>query len=48
MKKNNSQSSNKNYSDLTPVVVYENADIQKKQIYLENKGRSGIYLYGKI
>jgi hypothetical protein len=45
MKKNNSQSSNKNNSDLTPVakrVVYENADIQKKQIYLENKGRSGI------
>jgi hypothetical protein len=30
MKKNNSQSSNKNYSDLTPVVVYENPDIQKK------------------
>jgi hypothetical protein len=40
--KNNIQLSAKNNS-LTPVVTYENPDIQKKQIYFENKGKSGIY-----
>jgi hypothetical protein len=39
-KKNNNLSSNPN---LTPVVVYENAKLQKKQIMAENKGKSGIY-----
>jgi hypothetical protein len=28
---------------LVGAAVYENPDIQKKQIYLENKGKSGIY-----
>jgi hypothetical protein len=41
--KNNIQLSTKNNS-LTPVATYENPDIQKKQIYSENKGKSGIYL----
>lgn len=40
---NNIQLSNQNNSDLTPVVVYENAELQKKQIKQENKGISGIY-----
>ncbi len=35
MKKNNCQLSNTN---ITPVVVYENAKLQKKQIIAENKG----------
>jgi hypothetical protein len=30
-------------NNFSPVAVYENPDIQKKQIYLENKGKSGIY-----
>jgi hypothetical protein len=45
MKKNNKkniQLSNQNNS-LTPVATYENPDIQKKQIYSENKGKAGIY-----
>jgi hypothetical protein len=40
--KNNIQLSTKNNS-LTLVATYENPDIQKDQIYLENKGKSGIY-----
>jgi len=28
---------------IQPVKVYENPDIQKKQIYLENKGKPGVY-----
>jgi hypothetical protein len=28
---------------IKPAVVYANADTQKKQILLENKGRSGVY-----
>jgi hypothetical protein len=36
----------KNNCDLTPVVVYENADIQKKQIYLENNQKSGFIYEG--
>ncbi len=37
MKKNNKN------KRLTPVATYENPDIQKDQIYSENKGKSGIY-----
>lgn len=28
---------------LNPVATYENPDIQKKQIYSDNKGKAGIY-----
>ena len=30
---------------LVPVVTYSNPDIQKDQIYFENKGKAGIYLW---
>lgn len=30
-------------NNLNPVVTYENADIQKEQIYCDNKGLCGIY-----
>ncbi len=33
----------KKLSNLNPVATYENADIQKDQIYYENKGKCGIY-----
>jgi hypothetical protein len=29
---------------LNPVAVYSNAELQKKQILEENRGKSGIYL----
>lgn len=29
----------------TPVKVYENADTQKQEIFQENKGKSGIYMW---
>jgi len=35
----------KNSNNFTPVAVYENPEIQKDQIYSENKGKSGIYLW---
>jgi hypothetical protein len=41
--KKNIQLSAKNNS-LTPVVTYENPEIQKKAIYSGNKGKSGIYI----
>jgi hypothetical protein len=41
--KNNIQLSTKNNS-LTPVATNENPDIQKKEIYFDNKGKSGIYM----
>lgn len=40
MKKNNNQSSNPN---ITPVVVYENAKLQKEQISDDNKSKCGVY-----
>jgi hypothetical protein len=30
-------------SELVPVAVYENSDLQKVDILKENKGKSGIY-----
>ena len=33
----------KKLSNLNPVATYENAEIQKDQIYYENKGKCGIY-----
>jgi hypothetical protein len=33
-----------NNSNIIPLVSYEYLDIQKKEIYKENKGKSGIYL----
>jgi len=27
-----------------PVKVYENAELEKKNIFLENKGKAGIYM----
>lgn len=30
-------------NNVNPVVVYSNADTQKKEIMEENRGRSGIY-----
>lgn len=41
------KNNNKNNS-LTPVVTYENPDIQKEQIYSENKGKSGIYKWTNL
>jgi len=31
-------------SELVPVAVYENSDLQKVDILKDNKGKSGIYL----
>lgn len=31
-----------------PVKVYNNADLQKKQILIENKGKSGVYRWTNI
>ena len=46
MKKNNCQLSNTN---ITPVVVYENAKLQKKQIIAENKGwKAGVSCWTNI
>jgi hypothetical protein len=42
--KNNIQLSTKKLDNLNPVATYENPVIQKKAIYSENKGKSGIYL----
>lgn len=36
--------SGKPINKFTPVLVYENADLLKVKIYLENKGKAGIYL----
>jgi hypothetical protein len=33
----------KNNNNFTPVATYENPVIQKKAIYSENNGKSGIY-----
>lgn len=33
----------KKFYTLNPVVTYENPDVQKDQIYFENKGNAGIY-----
>jgi hypothetical protein len=38
-----STSSDNNSNNLNPVATYSNPDIQKDQIYSENKGKSGIY-----
>lgn len=29
---------------IAPVAIYNNADIQKKQILSENKGKAGVYM----
>jgi hypothetical protein len=34
----------KNNNNFTPVAVYDNPDLQKKQIYSENQGKAGVYL----
>jgi group I intron endonuclease len=34
---------NKNNAEITPVVTYDNVEIQKDKILQENKGKSGIY-----
>jgi hypothetical protein len=34
---------NKNNNNFTPVATYDNADTDKLKIYLDNKGKSGIY-----
>ena len=34
-----------NPNSFVPVLKYENADLQKKQVVKENKGRSGVYLW---
>jgi hypothetical protein len=41
------QASKKNHN-FTPAAVYENPDLQKDQIYLENKGKSGIYRWKNL
>jgi hypothetical protein len=33
-----------NPNSFVPVLKYENADLSKKQVVKENKGRSGVYL----
>jgi group I intron endonuclease len=33
---------------VTPIVVYDNADLQKESIFKENKGKSGIYLWTNL
>jgi hypothetical protein len=46
--KNNNKNNIPLYNQITGLytagAVYENPEIQKKQIYSENKGKSGIYL----
>lgn len=32
-----------NFNNFTPVAVYENTKLQKKQILCENNGKTGIY-----
>jgi hypothetical protein len=33
---------------VTPVKIYKNADNQKNQIFLDNKGKSGIYMWTNL
>jgi hypothetical protein len=45
IKKNKNKKKMINNSNIIPLVSYEYLDIQKKEIYKENKGKSGIYLW---
>lgn len=38
-----SETNNSSFPDITPVASYLNADVQKNELLLENKNRSGIY-----
>jgi len=35
---------NSNNNNISPVRIYQNADVQKSQVLLENNGKSGVYL----
>ena len=40
---NNFNNPHNNAAPITPVKVYPNAELSRKQIITENKGKSGVY-----
>jgi len=39
---------NNNNNNFTPAAIYAKADVLKFKVYLENKGKSGIYLWTNL
>jgi len=39
---------NSNNNNISPVRIYQNADVQKSQVLLENNGKSGVYLWTNL